>query len=135
MSQAASELNHNQIPFTVTVRFPLLLCIHAKVSRLPRQCRWLEPSPMAEPQQRWLCLQCCTRVLWSSTLVSFPVSNDIQGSDFCLFHCNLCGCLHEGKGYEKSYQTRTGIKREKLHAATAGCTDCPWLCPGMFGCS
>lgn len=46
-------------------------------------------------------------------LVSFWVSNDIPGPDFCLFHCNPCGCLHEGEGYEKSYQIRTGIKTEK----------------------
>lgn len=113
VSQAASELNSRQIPFPATVRFPLLLYIHAKVSRLPGQCRCLELPTLAEPQQRGMCQQHCTRVPWSSMLVSFWVSNDIPGPDFCLFHCNPCGCLHEGEGYEKSYQIRTGIKTEK----------------------
>jgi len=48
---------------------------------------------------------------WLSAVVFFPVRNCIQGPDFCLFLCNQRGCLREGKGHEKSYQTRTGGKK------------------------
>lgn len=48
-----------------------------------------------------------------SALVFFPVSSCIQGTDFCLFLCNLHGYLHECKECDKSYQARKGKEKKK----------------------
>jgi len=64
-----------------------------------------------------------------SALVFFPVSSCIQGTDFCLFLCNLHGYLHECKECDKSYQARKGKEKKKkrnkemLPGAAIGCTE------------
>ena len=65
---------------------------------------------MSQPWQTWLCLQRRTHISWLPALVFFPVSNRIQGPDFCLFLCSHVVAYMKAKGMKKAIKPEQGKK-------------------------